>query len=138
MVDDIVLAKAESIERCLRRVREEFGADGAGLEADYTRQDALILNLLRACETSIDLAMHRVRTRELGVPESSRDAFQRLVDAGNLPTELAASMMRMVGFRNIATHNYRELDVTIVRRIVNDQLSDFQRFADLMVQCQDR
>lgn len=136
MTDDVVLAKAESIERCVKRVREEFGTDGSGLDKDYTRQDALILNLLRACETSIDLAMHRVRTRQLGVPESSRDAFERLRDAGELSEELAASMMRMVGFRNIATHNYRELDMDIVRHIVEQQLADFQAFADRMVQSQ--
>jgi uncharacterized protein YutE (UPF0331/DUF86 family) len=75
MPDDVRLNKAATIERCLARVREEYGADGEGLATDVRRQDALVLNLLRACETTIDLAMHLVRREALGVPQSSRDAF---------------------------------------------------------------
>jgi hypothetical protein len=54
MVDDVVMNKAATIERCLARVREEFGVDGSELDVDQRRQDALVLNLLRACETAIE------------------------------------------------------------------------------------
>lgn len=81
MVDDVVLDKAASIERCLERVREEYGADGVELDVDQRRQDALVLNLWRACETAIDLAMHVVRVRGLGVPRSSRHTFVLLAEA---------------------------------------------------------
>jgi uncharacterized protein YutE (UPF0331/DUF86 family) len=84
MVDDVVVNKGGTIERCLARVREEFGQDGSELGVDQRRQDALVLNLLRACETAIDLAMHMVRVRALGAPQSSRDAFAKLVEAGLL------------------------------------------------------
>ena len=56
MADDALLNKAASIERCLKRIQEEYA--GAPLETSQTRQDALVLNLLRACETAIDMAMH--------------------------------------------------------------------------------
>jgi len=58
-VDDVALNTSATIERCLARVREEYG-EGTGLESDQRRQDALVLNLLRACETAIDLAMRAV------------------------------------------------------------------------------
>jgi hypothetical protein len=67
----VVVNKVGTIERCLARVREEFGQDGSELDVDQRRQDALVLNLLRACETAIDLAMHMVRVRALGAPRSS-------------------------------------------------------------------
>jgi hypothetical protein len=63
MVDDVVLDKAASIERCLGRVREEYGADGTELAVDQRRQDALVLNLLRACETAIDCTRSCARSR---------------------------------------------------------------------------
>lgn len=134
MVDDVLLAKAESIERCLRRVREEYDGHETDLATDYTRQDALLLNLLRACETSIDIAMHLVRERRLGIPQNSRHAFEMLTDAGLLPAELAESMKRMVGFRNVAIHHYRELDLAIVRRIVTERLGDFRALARLAIE----
>jgi uncharacterized protein YutE (UPF0331/DUF86 family) len=70
--------KAASIERAVARVREEYGGDDANLFANQTRQDAIILNLQRACESSIDAAMHLVRVRRLGVPQESREAFDLL------------------------------------------------------------
>ncbi len=54
MADDVVLNKAATIERCLERVRDEYDGDGHELATDQRRQDALMLNLLWACETAID------------------------------------------------------------------------------------
>lgn len=59
MIDDISLNKAAIIRRCLQRIADEFQDDPQNL-ADFTTQDAIVLNLLRACEASIDLAMHHV------------------------------------------------------------------------------
>ena len=47
--DDVVLNKASTIERCLRRVREVYAANPANLNDDPTRQDSIVLNLQRAC-----------------------------------------------------------------------------------------
>jgi len=74
-MDDIVLNKTAIIERCLGRIRTEYGLIRSDLESDLTRQDAIILNLLRAAEAAIDTAMHVVRIRRLGIPQRSRDAF---------------------------------------------------------------
>jgi uncharacterized protein YutE (UPF0331/DUF86 family) len=133
MVDDVVVNKSTTIERCLARVREEFGEDGRELAVDQRRQDALVLNLLRACETAIDLAMHEVRVLELGAPQSSRDAFVKLVEAGLLERELGDDLQRMVGFRNIAVHRYQELDLDVLRAIVRDDLDAFASFVAAML-----
>lgn len=82
MADDVLLNKAASIERCLKRIDEEYRGHEPEFETNQTRQDALVLNLLRACETAIDAAMHLVRVRKLGLPQESRDAFNMLGKAG--------------------------------------------------------
>jgi uncharacterized protein YutE (UPF0331/DUF86 family) len=64
-----------------------------------------VLNLQRACETAIDLAMCVVSQRKLGVPQDSRDAFALLQTAGILPADLATRMQKMVGFRNVPRTN---------------------------------
>jgi uncharacterized protein YutE (UPF0331/DUF86 family) len=128
MADDVVLNKAAIVERCLARVREVHAGDDENLLKDPTRQDSIILNLQRACEASIDLAMHLVRTRRLGLPQESREAFELLEQAGLLPSEVARAMRAMVGFRNVAVHSYRELDLAIVRAIVRERLSDFEAY----------
>jgi uncharacterized protein YutE (UPF0331/DUF86 family) len=133
MADDVVLNKAATIERCAARVREEYDGDGQELATDQRRQDALVLNLLRACETAIDLAMHAVRIRALGAPQSSRDAFAMLVNAGIVERPLGDTLQRMVGFRNIAVHRYQDLDIDVLHAIVRHQLSDLEAFATEMV-----
>jgi len=93
MADDVVLNKAATIERCLPRVLEEYAGDQRNLVANQTKQDAIVLNLQRACETAIDLAMYVISQRKLGVPQDSRDAFTLLQTAGLLPADLGVRLV---------------------------------------------
>jgi uncharacterized protein YutE (UPF0331/DUF86 family) len=133
MADDVILNKAGVIERCLQRVEDEYEGNPANLRDDITRQDAIVLNLQRACQAAIDLAMHLVREHSLGVPQESREAFALLDDAGYLRAELSDRLQRMVGFRNVAVHDYQDLNLDIVQSIVEEHLSDFTRFTELVV-----
>lgn len=133
MADDVALNKAASIERAVARVREEHAGDDANLLANQTRQDAILLNLQRACESSIDAAMHLVRVHKLGIPQESRDAFELLEKAGRLDQSLSDRMKRMVGFRNVAVHDYQRLNLDIVRSIVRERLDDFTEFARVVL-----
>ena len=126
MPDDVVVNKAATVERCLARVRAETASpDWAD---DVTRQDAAVLNLQRACQAAIDIAMRRARAGGLGVPQTSRDAFGLLVTSASLPADLGDRMQRMVGFRNVAVHDYQALSVPILKAVVADHLGDFEAF----------
>lgn len=133
MADDVLLNKASIIERCLARIREEYQNSEHELETNYTRQDAIVLNLLRACEASIDAGMYVCRRRRLGLPQDSRDAFRLLEEAGLITKELSLQMQKMVGFRNVAVHDYRKLNLAILRSILDDRLDDFRNFARTVI-----
>ena len=128
MPDDVILAKVEIIERCLQRIQEEYAGTPSHLHENWTRQDSILLNLERACQASIDLALRLVTMKNLGLPKESREAFDLLAAAGLLEVALAQAMQRMVGFRNLAVHNYRKLDLKIVQAIVETRLGDFAMF----------
>ena len=128
MVDDVVLNKAAIIERCLARVRAEHGGDDRVLHENITKQDSVILNLQRACKAAIDLAMHLVAARRLGIPQESREAFDLLVTGAALDPALGERLAGMVGFRNVAVHDYRRLDLAIVSSIIRHRLDDFTTF----------
>jgi uncharacterized protein YutE (UPF0331/DUF86 family) len=127
MIDDILINKSAIIRRCLARISDEFKGDPERLR-DFTVQDSVVLNLLRACEASIDLAMHIVAEHSLGVPQSSRDAFVLLEKAGLLQDSSASAMKRMCGFRNIAVHSYQEIEMPVLTAILQNQLPDFEDF----------
>jgi len=129
MMDDVTLNKVAILRRCLARVREELQGDLSRLE-DFTIQDAIVLNLLRACEASIDLAMHYVAEGRLGIPQTSRDAFELLLQAGRISSGCASAMKKMVGFRNIAVHSYQQLQRPILEAILQTHLSDFEAYLE--------
>lgn len=133
MADDVILNKAASIERCLQRIQDEYAGNKQNLAENQTKQDAIVLNLQRACETAIDLAMYVVSQRKLGVPQDSRDAFTLLQTAGILSVDLTTRMQRMVGFRNIAVHEYARLNLDVVHAIITKQLDDFRTFSSTIV-----
>lgn len=121
--DDIVLNKVTVIERCLARIWQEYQGYEAELTTNFTRQDSIILNLLRTCEAAIDVAMHLTRVNCLGIPQDSRDAFSLLEQARLIPSELSQRLQAMVGFRNIAIHDYQKLNLAIVRSILKEHIS---------------
>lgn len=132
-MSDIVINKAEIIERALARVRDTYASHREDLEQSFDAQDIILLNLQRACEASIDLAMHIVRVRALGLPKDSKTAFDLLHQAGEISAELADKLKRMTGFRNIAVHDYRALDWAIVRSVIEKGTLDLKAFAEAMV-----
>ena len=66
-----------------------------------------------------------VSIRRLGVPADSAEAFTLLERAGALTPATAARMRAMVGFRNVAVHQYQVLDQAILRAVVEKHLGDF-------------
>ncbi len=124
--DDIALNKAAIVERCIRRIHAEYAANPS-LD-DLTHLDALILNVERACQACIDLAMHLVASRRLGIPQSSGDAFHLLARAEVIGPDVEQAMRAMTGFRNIAIHQYQTMNVEILRRIATAAWKDWERF----------
>jgi uncharacterized protein YutE (UPF0331/DUF86 family) len=128
--DDILLNKAAIIERCIRRLQEE--AQACPRYDHFTHVDALTLNVERACQASIDMAMHVVAERHLGVPQSNAEAFALLEKAGIIDAPLAKSLRGMAGFRNIAVHQYEELDMEVLRWVVESGHRDWIRLGEAL------
>lgn len=132
MPDDVSLNKLAIIERCLRRVVEEYRGDPTRLE-NFTIQDSVVLNVQRACEAAIDMAMHVIAVRRLGVPQDARSAFDILAVERLIERPLADRMKAMVGFRNIAVHDYQRLQVVILRRVIEERLEDLRTLGRLLL-----
>jgi uncharacterized protein YutE (UPF0331/DUF86 family) len=133
MADNVLINKAALIERCVRRAREEYQKDPATFADDITRQDAAILNILRVIAAALDMGQHLIRRERLGVPQSARDVFELLCRGGWLEASLLTTMKNMVGFRNIAVHEYQTLQIPITIAIITQHLDDFVRFSGFIL-----
>ncbi|WP_370278890.1 DUF86 domain-containing protein [Pontibacterium sp.] len=131
-MNDVILNKAASIERCVKRAREEYRATDDFLN-DYTRQDAAVLNIIRACEQSIDLANYLVREHQLGLPNSSRESFTLLAQAGWYPTSLSEALEKMVGFRNVVVHEYQQVKIKIIQAVIERNLDSLLQFTQCVL-----
>jgi len=132
METDVIYNKISIIERCINRIYEEYDNNPENLE-NYTKQDSIILNIQRACEASIDLAMHIVSEKKLGIPQNSRDAFEVLSSNGIIDKNMLTKFKAIVGFRNIAVHNYQAVNLNIVGEIIEKHLIDFKEFTEVVL-----
>lgn len=133
MADDVLINKASVIERCVKRAREEYAAAGEHFATDYTRQDAAVLNIQRACEAALDMGQHLIRREKLGLPQSARDVFELLARNGWITPALASSLQKMVGFRNIAVHDYQSLLLPITTSVITQHLDEFLDYSATLV-----
>ncbi|AWK53017.1 hypothetical protein DIC82_02375 [Clostridium beijerinckii] len=122
-----VSLKGKTIERCINRINEVYDNNPENLN-DYTKQDSIILNIQRACEAAIDLAMHIVSEKRLGIPQNSRDSFEVLNSNNIIDDALNKKMKSMVVFRNVAVHDYRTLNLKVVQVIIESHLKDFNEY----------
>ena len=128
----VVLNKFETIEKCINRINEEYEGNPENLQ-DYRKMDMIVLNLQRACEAVLDLAMYIVSTRKLGLPQNKREAFILLEENKIINSEMSKNMQGMIGFRNIAVHDYKEIDEEILKDVIENHLTDLLDFARIIL-----
>lgn len=61
-----------------------------------------------------------------------------LEGAGWLPPGLSRRMRAIVGFRNVAVHDYQSLSLEVVRGILEKHLDDFREFSSAMIKREGR
>ncbi len=133
MIDpDIIYAKVGTIHRCLERIRQVTQLEPNRLD-DIDVQDIFVLNLQRAIQAAIDLAAHVIAAEGLGLPTTLRENFTLLQRANILSPGISSQMTSMVGFRNLAVHEYEVLDVEVLRSILQHHLSDLEAYSRMIL-----
>lgn len=131
---ELIEEKLESLRRCVQRVHEKTPATAERLMQDPDLQDIISINLARAVQLSVDIAMHILADAREAAPHTMAGAFDGLNAAGLLDEETAIRMKKAVGFRNIAVHAYEKIDWAIVHSICSERLGDFEHFVAAVVQ----
>lgn len=62
------------------------------------------------------------------MPQELRENFDLLNKHKILSGEQANQLRKMVGFRNIAVHEYQTIDVDILKSILKNNLKDIEQF----------
>jgi uncharacterized protein YutE (UPF0331/DUF86 family) len=123
---DLVAKKLALIETCIADLRRLARVD---VLADDVREERFVEHTLQiAIQAAIDVASHLVSDLRLGEPRTNRELFDLLERGGIVAPPLAATLRRMVGFRNVVVHGYDTVDLGIVRDVVENRLDDLLAF----------
>jgi len=123
---DLVAKKLALIETSVRELRtlgrpEEIARD--------IREERFAEHTLQiAIQAALDVASHIVSDERLGEPRTNRELFDLLARRGWLAGDLATTMRRMVGFRNILVHGYETVDLGILKDVLEHRLDDLLAF----------
>ncbi len=112
---------------------KSIGVTSTSLTTNFTKQDSIILNIQRACQAMQDMASRIIRLKQLGIPQHSRDAFDFLADHHLIERHQADTLMKMVGFRNIAVHEYQKLNPAILEAIIEKHLAEIETIAGMLL-----
>lgn len=121
---DILLQKVNSIQKYIATIDKATENDHDKL-SNQIIQDAVVLNLQRAIQLCIDMGTHLVTSLHWELPSSFREIFIILQRNDVINEELAT---KMIGFRNIAVHDYQKINLNILKKIIIYYLSDFEQF----------
>jgi uncharacterized protein YutE (UPF0331/DUF86 family) len=129
-MDRVVLdQKLESLRKCVARVQSKRPATLEALVTDVDAQDVIVLNLSRAVQLCVDIAMHHLADTDAPVPQTMGQSFEQLALLNVIDPALALRMRKAVGFRNLAVHNYDTIEWAVVFAIATERLDDFKMFA---------
>ena len=130
MDTELVTSKLESLARCVHRLQSKTPGSLETLREDVDAQDIMAVNLERAVQICVDIALHWIAGHsQLPVPETMAEAFQVLASQGAISEPVARDLISAVGFRNLSVHAYDKINWEIVWKIVTQHLGVFPNFA---------
>jgi uncharacterized protein YutE (UPF0331/DUF86 family) len=129
MVDnDLIIAKAGSIKKHLRRIAEKSSIDLDAFLKDIDCQEIISFNLHLAIENCTDLAAHIISDEGLGVPGSASEMFYLLEENGFIGKGITENMIKAVGLRNLIVHEYSKIDLNRLFEIIQRDIKDINDF----------
>ncbi len=135
MVDvGIVQRKTSKIMHCLKRLAPYQVMEEEVFLQNQDAMDIAAHNLYVVLQQLIDLGAHVIADDHLGDMTIMSDIPEILSREGILSGDLPGLFRKMIGFRNLLAHEYGDLDIRIMHRILREHQMDIRRVLDAMLQ----
>ena len=130
MVDqEIFSRRLDALNIYLDRAAALGTVDETTFLAERAVHDLAERYLHLATEAAIDVANHWISHLGLRTPETNRDTFSVLEEAGEVSSDLAEKLRGWAGFRNVLVRQYANIDHATSYRAICDHLGDLRSFA---------
>jgi len=132
--NDVILIKANKVDHHLKRIREKRVVGLEEFLADLDCQEIILFNLQMAVQNCIDIVAHIISNEELGIAGSTNEMFYILQENKYLDPELTENMVAAIDFRNLAVHEYGNIDLRQVYHIAQQDIDDIERFVKVIIE----
>jgi uncharacterized protein YutE (UPF0331/DUF86 family) len=122
----LVTKKLAVIETALADLRRLAQPDR--VSSDLVQRRFVEHTLQIAIQAALDVASHIVSDDRLGEPRTNRESFALLARGGWIDPVLHDSLSRMAGFRNVLVHGYDDVNLDVVRDVLDHRLGDLEAF----------
>jgi uncharacterized protein YutE (UPF0331/DUF86 family) len=127
MTDSALVAKKLAlIESCVSDLRRLAKPDA--LATDVREQRFVEHTMQVAIRAALDVASHIVSDRRLGEPRTNREIFDLLQRDAWIEDPLTSTLRNMAGFPNVLVHGYDDVDLAVVRDVLDSHLGDLEAF----------
>ena len=134
MDKEVLQTKLEALIRCLHRIKDQNISSRDELEKNLDKQEIIILNLQRAVQICVDIGNHILIDYSTPTPATMAETFKYLAENKLISDKNALELSHAVGFRNIAVHQYENINCKIVYEIITKHLDDFKEFSQAISQ----
>jgi uncharacterized protein YutE (UPF0331/DUF86 family) len=124
---DLIAKKLAFIETCVADLRRL--AHPEELERDLKEERFVEHTLQLGIQAALDAASHIVSDERLGEPRTNRELFTLLGRSGILSLPLVEVLEEMAGFRNVVVHGYQDVNLAVVRDVLEHRLDDLLAFS---------
>jgi len=125
-LNDLLARRLRRIESCVEKLLEL--AQPERLEEDIRQQGFVELSLQVAIQAALQAGAHVIADLRLREPTTEGEIFETLGRAGWLSPDLAERLAKMALLHNSLIHDYEDIDLAIVRDIVEHRLGDLLEF----------
>lgn len=132
MDNDLLVSKTGTIERCIKRARDEYEKDPTTFVGDLTRQDAATLNVIRAWEAAVEMGDYVLAQAGLGPAHDEREVISLLEEAGWIAPVLGEELKRTGEFCR-AEWDYQAAPLPALVTIIKRGLDDFDAYAQALL-----
>ncbi|MBU0677534.1 MAG: DUF86 domain-containing protein [Verrucomicrobia bacterium] len=127
MSPEVYRRKQALLCKYLERLSRHEYLDPAGYDAVRYEVERLLVLLL---EISADMMAHELKRLNIEVPETYRGIFTEAAKAKLMDDELAESLRKASGQRNILTHLYEDIDDNMILSTIPHALSTYKEVLD--------
>jgi len=124
----VIENKISSVKKYLKILQRYRGYKKEDLEGNIDIRGAVERYLYLAVQSTIDLAEAVIAYKGFRKPTTMGEAFDNLKEERVISAKLTNELVKMVGFRNIITHDYEKIDYGVVCNLLQNGKRDIESF----------